>query len=50
MQIIGTDLATFVKIIDTTLDARTFATPADREPERAVRPLPLRRTRRGEQR
>ncbi|MEU4227744.1 sulfotransferase family protein [Nonomuraea sp. NPDC026600] len=35
-SLFGTDLATFVKMIDSTLDARTFATPADREPERAV--------------
>ncbi|MDH2427105.1 sulfotransferase family protein [Sphaerisporangium sp. TRM90804] len=35
-SLLGTDLAAFVRMVDTTLDARTFATPADREPERAI--------------
>jgi hypothetical protein len=35
--LLGTDLAAFVKMVDTTLDARTFATAADREPEKALR-------------
>ncbi|MEN3536312.1 sulfotransferase family protein [Microbispora sp. ZYX-F-249] len=36
-SLLRTDLAAFVGMVDTTLDARTFATPADREPERAIR-------------
>jgi hypothetical protein len=36
-SLLGTDLAAFVRMVDTTLDARTFATAADREPERAVK-------------
>lgn len=36
-SLLGTDLAAFVKMVDTTLDARTFATAADREPERAIK-------------
>ncbi|GII79525.1 sulfotransferase family protein [Sphaerisporangium rufum] len=36
-SLLGTDLAAFVRMVDTTLDARTFATAADREPERAIR-------------
>ncbi|MET8160517.1 sulfotransferase family protein [Sphaerisporangium sp. NPDC005289] len=35
-SLLGTDLAAFVKMVDTTLDARTFRTPADRAPERAI--------------
>ncbi|GAA5049314.1 hypothetical protein HNP84_004304 [Thermocatellispora tengchongensis] len=35
-SLLGTDLAAFVRMVDATLDARTFARPADREPERAI--------------
>jgi hypothetical protein len=35
-SLLGTDLAAFVKMVDTTLDARTFKGPAEREPERAI--------------
>lgn len=34
--LLGTDLAAFVKMVDTTLDARTFRTPLEREPKRAI--------------
>jgi hypothetical protein len=35
-SLLGTDLAAFVKMVDTTLDARTFKSPIEREPQRAV--------------
>jgi len=35
--LLRTDLASFVKMVDTTLDARTFKTPLEREPERAIK-------------
>ncbi|MFC4536181.1 sulfotransferase family protein [Sphaerisporangium dianthi] len=35
-RLLGTDLAEFVRMVDTTLDAQTFRTRADREPGRAI--------------
>jgi hypothetical protein len=34
--LLRTDLAAFVRMVDTTLDARTFKSPAERERERAI--------------